>query len=135
MRSLRDWLRHERGDATCSATHVNGGRRGHRWSRRQRIQVRPNKVGRGCNVASASYIVDTRARGQEVGRALGTHSLERARALGFRAMQFNFVVSTNDSAVKLWRSLGFEVVGTLPGAFLHRQRGYVDALVMFRCFT
>jgi ribosomal protein S18 acetylase RimI-like enzyme len=60
------------------------------------------------------------------------HSLERARAGGFRAMQFNFVVSANERAVKLWQGLGFEIVGRLPGAFLHPRLGYVDALVMFR---
>jgi ribosomal protein S18 acetylase RimI-like enzyme len=60
------------------------------------------------------------------------HSLERARDLGYSAMQFNFVVSSNERAVRLWRSMGFEVVGTLPGAFNHPSLGYVDAFVMFR---
>ena len=60
------------------------------------------------------------------------HSLERAAERGFRAMQFNFVVSSNERAVRLWQSLGFEIAGRLPEAFLHPTRGYVDALVMFR---
>jgi ribosomal protein S18 acetylase RimI-like enzyme len=60
------------------------------------------------------------------------HSLERARERGFQAMQFNFVVSTNERAVALWRSFGFEIVGRLPGAFHHPAAGFVDALVMYR---
>ena len=60
------------------------------------------------------------------------HSLQRARERGFRAMQFNFVVSTNERAVKLWNNLGFEVVGRLPGAFQHPEYGFVDALVMYQ---
>ena len=63
---------------------------------------------------------------------MGEHSLGEARRLGFRAMQFNFVVSSNESAVHLWHKLGFKTVGTLPGAFLHPEKGYVDAYVMFR---
>jgi ribosomal protein S18 acetylase RimI-like enzyme len=60
------------------------------------------------------------------------HSLDRARARGFRAMQFNFVISTNERAVRLWQSLGFEIVGSLPGAFQHPTQGYVDAYVLYR---
>jgi len=94
--------------------------------------LRPNQPGRGAHVATASYLVDAAVRGQGIGRRLGAHSLQRARALGFAAVQFNFVVSTNAAAVHLWRSLGFEVVGTLPGAFRHRTAGRVDAYVMWR---
>jgi ribosomal protein S18 acetylase RimI-like enzyme len=64
--------------------------------------------------------------------AMGEHALTEARRLGFRAMQFNFVVSTNEPAIRLWQTLGFEIVGTLPAAFRHAQKGYVDAYVMFR---
>ena len=71
------------------------------------------------------------ARRLGVGRAMGEHCLSEARRLGFRAMQFNFVVSTNESAIHLWKQLGFEIVGTLPGAFRHQQKGYVDVYVMF----
>jgi ribosomal protein S18 acetylase RimI-like enzyme len=67
-----------------------------------------------------------------VGRSMGEHALREARRLGFRAMQFNFVVSTNEPAVRLWQALGFQIVGTLPGAFRHAQNGFVDAYVMFR---
>jgi len=63
---------------------------------------------------------------------MGEHCLSEARRLGFRAMQFNFVVSTNEGAIRLWKQLGFEVLGTLPGAFRHPQKGYVDVYVMFR---
>jgi L-amino acid N-acyltransferase YncA len=94
--------------------------------------LRPNHPGRGAHVATASYIVAESARGKGVGLALGTHSLERARALGFVAMQFNCVVSTNEAAVRLWKRLGFETVGSLPGAFRLRGGRDVDAYVMFR---
>ena len=70
-----------------------------------------------------------------VGRHMGEHALNEARRLGFRAMQFNFVVSTNASAIGLWQQLGFKIVGTLPGAFRHADRGFVDALIMFRSLT
>ena len=63
------------------------------------------------------------------------HALEEARRLGFRAMQFNFVVSTNQPAIRLWQDLGFKIVGTLPGAFRHADEGFVDAFVMFRPLT
>ena len=72
------------------------------------------------------------AIGRGVARAMCAHSLEHAKAAGFRAMQFNFVVSTNDRAVRLWQAMGFEIVGRLPRAFAHPAAGYVDALVMYR---
>jgi ribosomal protein S18 acetylase RimI-like enzyme len=71
-------------------------------------------------------------RGQGIGRAMGEHCFAEARRLGFRAMQFNFVVSTNESAVKLWQDLGMKIVATLPGAFRHPEKGYVDVYIMFR---
>ena len=94
--------------------------------------LKANQQGLGAHVANASYAVHLDARGRGLGRALGEHSLAEARRLGFRAMQFNLVVSTNEGAVALWRSLGFEVVGRLPGAFHLRGERYVDAYVMFR---
>jgi ribosomal protein S18 acetylase RimI-like enzyme len=72
------------------------------------------------------------AEGQGIARTMCLHSLERAKERGFRAMQFNFVVSTNTRAVELWKRLGFEVVGRLPGAFRHPDLGFVDAYVMYR---
>jgi ribosomal protein S18 acetylase RimI-like enzyme len=74
----------------------------------------------------------TDATGQGVARAMCTHSLDTARAQGFRAMQFNFVIASNHRAVKLWTGMGFETVGRLPEAFLHPVHGYTDALVMFQ---
>jgi len=97
--------------------------------------LKANQPGLGSHVANAAFMVSPLARGLGVGRAMGEHSLSEARRLGFRAMQFNFVVSTNDSAVGLWQQLGFQIVGTLPGVFRHPQKGFVDAYVMFRSLT
>jgi L-amino acid N-acyltransferase YncA len=94
--------------------------------------LKPNQLGGGAHVANAAFMVASRARGQGIGRAMGEHCLSEARRLGFWAMQFNFVVSTNESAIRLWKQLGFEIVGTLPKAFLHPQHGFVDVYVMFR---
>jgi L-amino acid N-acyltransferase YncA len=92
----------------------------------------PNRPGPGSHVASASFMVDPRASGQGVGRALGAEALVWARSSGFRAMQFNAVVETNVRAVALWRSLGFEIIGTVPEAFRHPTGGYVGLHVMYR---
>ncbi|MEY2526084.1 MAG: hypothetical protein QOE73_855 [Verrucomicrobiota bacterium] len=94
--------------------------------------LKANQPGLGAHVANASFIVAPNARGLGIGRTMGEHCLTEARRLGFRAMQFNFVVSTNESAVRLWKQLGFKIVGTLPGAFRHSQKGCVDVYVMFR---
>ena len=92
----------------------------------------PNRPGRGSHVATASFMVDPAAGGQGVGRALGEHVLGWAREAGFRSMQFNAVVETNAAAVRLWRSLGFEVIGTVPEAFDHPRHGFVGLHVMYR---
>jgi ribosomal protein S18 acetylase RimI-like enzyme len=94
--------------------------------------MKPNQVGLGSHVANAGFMVSPAARGAGVGRAMGEHCLGEARRLGYRAMQFNFVVSTNQTAIRLWEQLGFRIVGTLPGVFKHRTLGFVDAFVMFR---
>lgn len=94
--------------------------------------LKANHAGLGSHVANAGFMVAPDARGAGVGRSMGAHALREARRLGFRAMQFNFVVSTNEPAVRLWQALGFRIVGTLPGAFRHAQKGFVDAYVMFR---
>ena len=94
--------------------------------------IKPNQVGRGSHVGNASYIVDEAARGQGLGKALAQHSIASAKDLGYRAIQFNFVVSTNEAAVKLWKSVGFKIIGIVPQAFNHKALGYVDAYVMFR---
>jgi ribosomal protein S18 acetylase RimI-like enzyme len=94
--------------------------------------LRANQLGGGDHVANCAYVTDKAARGRSIARRMAEHSLEEARRRGFLAMQFNFVVSSNESAVHLWQSLGFEVVGRLPGAFRHPRLGVVDALVMSR---
>lgn len=94
--------------------------------------LRANTGGGGAHVANCGYIVAPHARRRGVARAMCQHSLARARDRGFRAMQFNFVISTNEQAVRLWQSCGFTIVGRLPRAFEHPTLGYVDALVMFR---
>jgi ribosomal protein S18 acetylase RimI-like enzyme len=94
--------------------------------------VKPNQPGRGAHVCNAGYMVARAARGRGVGRAMGAHSLAEARRLGYRAMQYNFVVATNTGAVELWKKLGFQVVGRVPGAFRHAREELVDALVMYR---
>ena len=94
--------------------------------------LRANQPSPGSHVANAAFMVAQDARGKGVGRKMAEHSLAEARRLGFRAMQFNFVVSTNTSAIHLWQQLGFKIVGTLPGAFRHPRAGYVDVYVMFR---
>lgn len=94
--------------------------------------LRPNQSGGGSHVANAAFMVAPDARGHGIGCAMGEHCLGEARRLGFRAMQFNFVVSTNESAIRLWKQLGFKIVGTLPGAFRHPEKGYVDVYVMYR---
>lgn len=94
--------------------------------------MRPNQSGGGSHVCNCGYMTDPQASGRGVARLMHQHSLVRAVEMGFRAMQFNFVISSNERAVQLWQSLGFAIVGRLPEAFLHPQKGYVDALVMFR---
>jgi len=94
--------------------------------------LRPNQLGSGSHVANAAFMVASNAQGSGVGRRMAEHCLSEARRIGFRAMQFNFVVSTNTPAIHLWKQLGFETVGTLPGAFRHPEKGYVDVYVMYR---
>lgn len=94
--------------------------------------LRANNRGGGAHVANCGYIVAPEATRQGVARAMCAHSLDRARERGFRAMQFNFVISTNTRAVKLWQSCGFEICGVLPNAFDHPIHGMVDALVLYQ---
>jgi len=94
--------------------------------------LHPNQSGGGAHVANAAFIVAKSGRGQGTGRVMGEHCLAEARRLGFRAMQFNFVVSSNELAVKLWQDLGMQIVGTLPSAFRHPTLGFVDVYVMFQ---
>ena len=94
--------------------------------------IKPNQPALGAHIANAAYMVTPAARGLGIGKLMGEHSLAEAHRAGFRAMQFNIVVSTNQPAVRLWQSLGFKILGTIPGAFRHSQLGYVDAHIMFR---
>lgn len=94
--------------------------------------IRPNQPGLGSHVCNCGYIVAPRARGRGVATQLCEHSQHHARMMGFRAMQYNLVVSTNHGAVRLWEKLGFHIAGTLPGAFNHQTFGYVDAYVMYK---
>ena len=94
--------------------------------------MRANQQGGGSHVANCGYMTAPQASGRGVARAMCAHSLAQARARGFRAMQFNLVVSSNERAVALWQSFGFEIVGRLPAAFEHPRLGPVDAVVMYR---
>jgi ribosomal protein S18 acetylase RimI-like enzyme len=94
--------------------------------------MRPNQAGGGSHVCNCGFMTSRSATGRGVAREMCKHSLMHARSRGYRAMQFNFVLSTNERAVRLWQSMGFEIVGVLPLAFNHPQHGYVDAFVMFQ---
>lgn len=94
--------------------------------------IKTNQAGPGDHVCNCGYMVAPAARGQGLATAMCRHSQQVARALGYKAMQFNFVASTNDGAVRLWHKLGFATVGWLPRAFRHPSQGYVDALVMYK---
>lgn len=94
--------------------------------------LRANQGGGGGHVANCGYMTATASQGRGVARAMLEHSLSRARERSFRAMQFNFVVSTNERAIRTWQAYGFEIVGRLPFAFRHPQFGFVDAFVMFK---
>jgi len=94
--------------------------------------MRPNQAGGGRHVCNCGYMTRAGATGRGIARGMCEHSLAHARLRGYRAMQFNFVVSTNERAVRLWQSLGFEIVGRLPAAFRHPVHGDVDAFVMYQ---
>jgi ribosomal protein S18 acetylase RimI-like enzyme len=94
--------------------------------------IKANQPGLGAHVCNCGYVVAAAAQGRGIAALMCEHSQAQALAMGFKAMQFNFVVSTNVRAIALWERLGFAVVGRLPGAFNHQKFGYVDALVMFK---
>lgn len=94
--------------------------------------IKPNQIGLGSHVANGSYMVSPDARRSGIGRLMGEFSLEEARKLGFYAMQFNFVVKSNEKAVNLWKSLGFEIIGEIPEAYRHLENGLTNAYIMYR---
>jgi len=97
--------------------------------------IKPNQPGQGDHICNCGYIVAESARGRGIASAMCEQSQRQAIAQGFRAMQYNLVVSTNSGAVRLWKKLGFAVVGTIPEAFRHPTHGYVDAFVMYKRLT
>jgi L-amino acid N-acyltransferase YncA len=112
-------------EATYVAEDVNGEIVGTYY-------LKPNQPTLGAHVANAGYMVAESARGRGVGAQLCAHSQEEALRLGYRAMQYNLVVKTNEASVHLWQKMGFTIVGTLAGAFRHAEHGYVDAYVMYK---
>lgn len=94
--------------------------------------IKTNQAGPGDHVCNCGYMVSSVARGRGLATVMCEHSQEVAKELGYKAMQFNCVVATNEGAVRLWDRLGFTTAGRLPGAFHHPSEGYVDALVMYK---
>lgn len=94
--------------------------------------IRPNQGGGGAHVCNCGYVTAGHAQGRGIARAMLDHSLSEAVRQGYRAMQYNFVVASNDRAIATWQKAGFQTVGRLPGAFHHPRQGYVDALVLFK---
>lgn len=94
--------------------------------------LRPNQPGLGDHVGNCGYMTHPDARGRGIGSAMCAHSLGVARERGYGALQFNFVVASNEGAIRLWRKHGFEIVGRVPGAFRHPTLGLVDVLIMHR---
>ena len=94
--------------------------------------IKTNQAGPGNHVCNCGYMVSSAARGRGLATAMCEHSQRLALELGYKAMQFNFVASSNEGAVRLWRKLGFDIVGRIPNAFNHPKQGYVDAFVMYK---
>jgi len=96
--------------------------------------IKPNQPGLGSHICNAGYVVKADARGEGIGKAMCEHSLAEAKLLGFKGMQYNFVVSTNQTAIKLWGKCGFNKAGVLHNAYNHKEKGFVDAYVMYQWF-
>jgi ribosomal protein S18 acetylase RimI-like enzyme len=94
--------------------------------------IKPNASGPGSHICNCGYMVSPQARGNGIGRRLCLHSQEIGKKLGFAGMQFNSVVSTNTSAIELWKKLGYRILGTVPGAYRHGKLGFVDTYIMFK---
>ena len=97
--------------------------------------LKTNQVGPGSHVCNCGYMVSSKARGKGLATAMCQHSQKQAIKLGYKAMQFNFVASSNEGAIRLWNKLGFNTVGHLSKAFHHPNKGYVDALIMYKWFN
>tara|TARA_B100001146_G_C16199991_1_gene443849 strand:+ start:5477 stop:5971 length:495 start_codon:yes stop_codon:yes gene_type:complete len=94
--------------------------------------IKPNHVGLGDHIANCSYMVSESAQGKGIGKMMCAHSIDYATEMGYKAIQFNIVISTNVAAIALWKKFGFQIIGTIPKAFRHSQLGLVDAYIMFR---
>lgn len=94
--------------------------------------IKANQPGLGSHVGNGAYMVSPDAKGKGVGRKMAEHSIEEARRIGFHSIQFNFVVKSNEVAVRLWKSIGFEVIGEIPDAFNHKRIGLTNAYIMYR---
>ncbi len=94
--------------------------------------IKPNQIDLGSHIANCSYMVHPNYHGKGIGKMLCEHSLENAKKIGYKALQFNSVVSTNIPAVKLWKKYGFKIIGTIPKGFKHSSLGYVDAYIMYK---
>lgn len=94
--------------------------------------LKPNQPGLGSHIANCGYMVHPAAQGKGIGKLLCRHSIETARQLGYKAMQFNIVISTNTVAVALWQKFGFSIIGTIPNGFKHLKLGFVDAYIMYK---
>lgn len=94
--------------------------------------IKPNAMGPSSHISNCGYMVSSEARGKGIARLMCEHSQQIAIELGFSAMQFNSVVSTNEVAVKLWQKLGFEIIGTIPKAYVHKELGLVDSYIMHK---
>lgn len=94
--------------------------------------LKDNQIDLGSHVANASYMVSDAYEGQGIGKRLGEYSIQEAKRLGYRAMQFNIVIKSNERAVRLWQKLGFDIIGEIPDAFNHAQLGYTNAYIMYR---
>jgi len=96
------------------------------------LYLKDNQPGRGSHIANAAYTVSEKSRGKGVGKLMGNFSLKEAKHLGYKAIQFNLVVKTNQAAVNLWKSIGFEIVGEIPEAFQHKEFGFVNAYILYQ---
>ena len=94
--------------------------------------IRPNYTDLGNHIANCGYLVHPKEQGRGIGKRLCEHSIETAREMGYRGMQFNIVISTNTAAVNLWKKFGFKIIGTTPGGFRHKTQGFVDTYMMYK---